>query len=224
MRITPAFTLLVLIASSVATADVVPVSRTTSLTASWFQADPPFPGSGGSNSDGTTSLDYYSNTITSGSGSSSQTSYLVTGGAYASASGIGFRNTSVMHPAGASGRSTFTYIFDLTSPATLYITGSLNRGSPFVGYGSIELYDDATNTRVYQAAGAAGFEVNTPIADVYAAAAGRYRFVVSGGNDGAGGGAPNGSSSAQAYLTLPGPGAACPLALGALLTLRRRRA
>ena len=211
-------------AASGALADIVPVSRDTSLTASWYQVDPPFPGSSGSASDGTTSFNYFSNSINSGAGYSSQTSYLLTNGAYANASGSGYQGTSIMHPSGASGFSTFTYIFDLTSPATLYIIGSLDRGSPFIGYGAIEIYN-AANTRVYQALGSSEFfATSTAIADTYAAAAGQYRFVVRGGNSGAGGGAPGGQSAARAFLTLPSPGAASVLALGGLLACRRRRA
>lgn len=214
---------LFMLAASGAMADITPVSRTTALSASWFQADPPFPGTGGSASDGTTSFDFYSNSINSGAGYATQTSYLITNGAYANASGSGYSGTSIMHPSGATGTSTFTYVFDLTSPTLLYITGSLDRGSPFVLFGRIEIYNSA-NTRVYAAVGdGTNFNLSTAIRDTYFAEPGQYRFVVSGGNSGAGGGAPSGPSSARAYLTVPNPGAAAAFGLGALLASRRRR-
>jgi hypothetical protein len=198
------------------------VSRTTSLAASFYQADPPFPGTSGSASDGTTSFDYYSHSISAG-GSASQTSFLFTNGAFANVTASGHQNFSVMHPYTSSGTSTFTYVFDLTTPTLLYITGSLDRGSPFVGYGSIEIYNSA-NTRVYQAVGiTANFTVSTQISDTYFAAPGQYRFVVGANNSGAGGGAPEGPSSARAFLTVPAPAPASALMLGALLVRNRRR-
>ncbi|MFT3686141.1 MAG: hypothetical protein QM783_14675 [Phycisphaerales bacterium] len=200
------------------------MSRTTSVSASWFQNSPPF-GTGDSTSDGTSTFDYFTRSLTSGAGGASQTSYLVANGAYAAVSATGTDNGSVMQHAGASGTSAFTYVFQLTTPTTLYINGALTRNSPglFTGYGTVRIYNDVTNQLVYEASGGSIFDMTLNFSDTYAAAAGRYRFAVTASNSGNGAAPGSYTSGATAMLTTPTPGSASLLLLGGLAAARRRR-
>ena len=213
-----------LASASLTLGDIMPVSRLSNLSASSYQSV----GAGGipittSQTDSNNTLDYYSNSIGSG-GSASQTSYLTSDGAYARVSAFGYQSGSIQQPNHGEGTSSFVYTFNLTAPTTLNFTGTLFRGSPFIAYGSVLLWNTVTNTLVYHSIGnTSGFETVTSISDMYAAAPGTYRFEVSITNyGGSAGGFPAGASGADILMT-PTPGAAAVLALGALGACRRRR-
>lgn len=211
---------------AVALADAIPVSRTTSVSAFWNQSSPPFGGSGENVSDGTTTFAPYSNSLYSGGGTASQASSFTPTTVYASVSATGSASgTYGNHPFRCGGASTFTYIFDLTAPAALSFIGSASRSTPMDHFGYVSLYNDATNTLVYQQQTATlpPFTLYTTFNDVYNAAAGRYRFVVSASNQGRDGGVH--TSSAQVTMTtpIPTPAAASLFAAAALAAGRRKR-
>lgn len=217
---------IVALAVPAARADVVPVSRTTSLGASWNRNDAGSDPTGGSTSDGTITFDPFSRTVSAGGGIASQTSSITPTTVNASVSATGWHNFSVMHAAGASGTSTFTFVFDLTAPTSLSFTGNLSVNSPFANVGSVRLYNDATNALVHQPQ-FGSFPFGTllfPFSGVYDAEPGRYRFVVSAANYGRDDSQPY-TGAAQVTMTfpIPTPAAACLLPLAALVATRRRR-
>ncbi|MFT3686142.1 MAG: hypothetical protein QM783_14680 [Phycisphaerales bacterium] len=212
--------------NATALGDLVPISRTSTVSASWsYSSSPVF--QNGSESDGTATFDYFSRSLTSGNGAASQTSYLLPNGAYAVVSATGVDNGSPMHHSGSSGASAFNYVFQLTTPTTLYISGTLSRNdAPFpIGFGIVRIYNDVTNQIVYERSGSPTSAMTLNFSDTYLATAGRYRFAVTASNSGNGAmpGSLTYTSGATAMLTTPTPGSASLLLLGGLAAARRRR-
>jgi hypothetical protein len=209
--------------SPAALGDLIPVSRTTTVNTSYNESY-----SGGhseSFSDGTSAFDFFAQSLTTSNhyGSAAQTSYLLSNGAYAEVAAHGYNNGSTMQHRNAVSNSVFTFVFELTTPTTLFINGSIDGDvfGPVTTFGYVQILNGATNQVVYNRSSGPIHERTVSFSDTYLAAAGRYRFVVSAQNSGYSGWL-SAHSGAWAMLTTPTPGSAAVLLLGGLAASRRK--